>query len=720
MKRNHNQSGPEEEGEEGEESEKADHEEPDNKKKKIVDDLSSLNKKDKPIHNIIPNMKDDKKGHIKFAPFYNPRLGKKKKALSSSGGNSSQENNEDYKVTVCYRKDIDCLFMIQEFVSIFTTDLYNTSDLLNDWYSKGKFDNGVVVIQKLDEKQKVPSKQDMYDKAETLIKMSKEATKNMAKCITLERSTILSVVEIELCRYLYTELLVIKYQSLLYACEICTYFGVELEDDLIQDMMELKEDLTQAMGKNDTSSLNVPYAMGIIINTNIPYSVKRDSKIWFKIKVLHQCYAEFNPSDLSIKTTMKDLKLTSLSLEGDYKKRRYDTFLLSCSFGKGSRSAPLQLEFLIEVMPILKDKSRLSNRQYFNVNYSDFVVVHTNDVQASGTECKAFLARMDKLFRDDNNISVSFPLVINKIQEYMGFKINRKFLLPLSSSSLPEAKASSSSSAPTLKDTSNNLSTSLTSENNTNGGNTSVLTQQLLKEPTEKEKITATKVLMSVPAKSQEANMDGNHIIIDDDDDNDDDENGENAVVIGSISDDDDNSPFNSNFLTPYEISFIHEKYFSRKERVYKKEIESLFKVIFATTTFLKDNSQMGRLWRAGYIITFIGKDVASALAKKFDASVISVCLEHSDFYDIASPSGEHYIIRFGSKRNPEEIILETTKIQKILKIRTKKFASLDYDKDKLDSLDDDFFLPEDKKNLFFNTHHDLPCEMYEGYVLLE
>ena len=611
---------------------------------------------------------------ITFVPFYDARLGKKK---GMHGGNEGT-------ITVHYREEVKVLFEIHNFLKVYLPSLDYVGGLLESYHDRNKSHDA----------SEPTARGKIVGYASKLKELNKLILENMNKCVDLEQGTVLYPLEVDLCRHVYVALTTAKQRTVLHLYEIFTDFKHGSEEELRSILMR------------NGFSPDVPYCMGTIVSTNLPYSVKRDSRIYLKIELLTQGIADIKPANVGIQTETPNLELLSLS-EASSKE-----LLLSCRFQKGTRSTPIQLRFTINAAPSLKSGlQRVSPKFSSKVSPSDWVVVHTNEVQMLATEPASVLARMGFNADDSVKESAPFPAVINKALEYMVYKIGRRFLL-----SSPKKAGPSSPSTTFTPDVSAETNNDASSRDGS-GDSDDDDENSDTKMDTEK----AARTLNSMASSSSSSSS--SSLLISSSSSS----SSSSSKRLETINIDEcteDNDVFNKSFLTTYDISLIHRTYFGGKQRVSKEEIEKFLKAIFFLVSLTKFSSQVAKLWEAGYIANFMEKDVASALAKKVDASVLRFCFDHNDGLAIATPSGKHYIIPFDSKRDPGEIIPESADIGKILKVRTKKLGSLSVgdpgSEDPLISLDSKYFVSEDKSSLFPSTPIDPPDTRYKGYVVLK
>lgn len=645
---------------------------------------------------------------ITFAPFYDAKLGKKKGSYVDASG------DRDGKATVGYREEIEPLFDAHYFLKVYSPSLDLVASFLGSYYDQNRFP-GISD----------PKTEEQIDKYVKLLKeLNEKIRENIAKCADLERKAVLYPLEVELCRHILVSLDIAKQRSVLLLYEIFSNFKRGSQGGI------------KSILSSNGFSPDVPYCVGTIVSTNLPYSVKRDSRVYFRIKLLSQRIADVKPAEVGIQTDTPNLELLSLSETLD------NELVLSCRFQKGTRSNSIQLSFVINAKPALKSALQPEGAKFsFKVDPSDWVVVHTNDVQTSGTELTSILARMGFNHEETKTEFVPFPVVINKTLEYMIFKMGRRFLL-----SAPR-KAGLASPSSTFKpdaaaETSSKTSSSDNDDDDDDDDSTGPRTEPVLSYNKDTEKAAndktfspqqrsqtldrsiekeAARTLNSMSSMSQSTSLllssssaaaASTELLV------------SIPTLTKSSELEKDNGVFNKSFLTTYDISLIHRFYFAGKKDVSKHEIEMFLKAVFSLISLIKFSPQVTKLWEDGYIANFMEKDAASDLAKKFNASVLRFCFDHNDGLAVATPSGRHYLIPFDSKRKPEEIILESVEIDKILKVRTRKLGSMSVgkpdDDDPLCLLDRKYFVVEDKRNLFQCDHVVPQGREYTGYIVLK
>lgn len=604
----------------------------------------------------------------KFTPFYIPELGKTKRPGAAAAADSDKDLLE---VKVPFRKETECLFDAYSFVNQYRDHLDNHRKELRRYY-----DNAVPA----DELQKVQETVTSADAAASLAEINELALDHITKCAKLERAVVLSTLEVEFCKYVLVELALVRKTTLLYVYEICKNFNVEIGTSM-----------TQFLKKNNISpKMEVPYATGVIVNTSTPYSVKCNTKVYFKIKLLSQCAAQIKTDKLSIHTNIKGLNLSSLLM------LKNETLLFSCYFSKGSRTTPVQQKFAVEYSPVFKGSAQSQDVKYSSdVDNPDWVVIHTNSNQTTDTEMAAILARMGFIPQGGRkDETVPFPIVINKTLEYMAFKLGHEFFFP---SPRTKQVGPPSTFASVASGADENIDDDDDDDDDGNNGSedeSSIRAVSCPHSPAVQDEIEAAQALLSVKQSTLDNFSEGS---------------------------DSSTDAFNADFLTPYEIGVVHKRYFGGKADARRGDTEKFLGTIIAAVSLINGNPSIARLWEGGYIMIFMEKDVASALARKHDASVIRFSLSQNDALTVATPDGNHYIVPFKSRKNPDDVIKESMEIGKILRVRTKKFGTLKTGEDTLNTLDSrDFFLAVDKKELFPSRPSTL-CDVgkYIGYEIL-
>ena len=677
--------------------------------------------------------------YAKFKAYYSHEPGKKK----GSGGREHVKDNTQVKISTDYRPEVRCLFVAYEFANVSVYEVGELGKSLDAMYDMGanNSDGKKAFSQKLNRM------------VVTAVEINKRAISHLQACTDLEKIVALSAVEIMFLRHVIVRLKIIKEESMLYIYEAHQYFHAKLPKAM--DLITMENGVRGTM----------PYAVGIITRTTLPYSAKRDSKVSFTIKVLHQRFATFNKKTVSVHTKTNNLKLSSLM------DSKFGTFELSCEFQKGTRSAPVQLQFLFDTTFVFRNGTQ--KQDSFSVDLSDWTVVHTNDVQIAATELNAVLARTGLTVPDPPE-TVPFPLAMNKIQEYLSFKLGERqqhthfptvsptlgYSLSSSAPPLSQQQAAITSTVPfsaqpfpppqpppppqlqppqqaaitsTVPFSAQPLPPPLPPPQQATITSTVPFSAQHLSPSSSSPPLPPSQPLLSFfNYRQQQSNSNEVSSSI---------SAAADAAAAATIAaaartkrlsqsqraddaDTEDNG-LDTSILSPYDINAIQMTYFKGKCNVQRKDVEDFWKALSPVLSFVKNNPLMGTLWESGCIVGFMEKDVAGRLAEKFNAAVISFCLEHNEALAVASPDGGHYIIPFNSKRNPEEILSERQDIDKILMIRARGFKTLSVSEraiaDSLGSVDSPYhFSVESKASIIPGATPAPRTNEYSGYILLE